>query len=51
MPVLIARVRRTLAGRLRAIRPDVLFAAAGTLLFEVEYGAERDVDLHELAWA
>jgi hypothetical protein len=27
------------------------FAAAGTLLFKVKYGAERDVDLHELAWA
>jgi len=51
MPVLIARVRRTLAGRLRAVRLGALFAVAGTLLFKVEYGAERDVDLHELAWA
>jgi len=50
MPVLIARVRRTLAGRLRAVRLGALFAVAGTLLFKVEYGAERDVDLHELAW-
>jgi hypothetical protein len=51
MPVLIARVRRTLAGRLRAIRLGVLFRRGRHLLFEVKYGAERDVDLHELAWA
>ena len=51
MPVLISKARRTLAGRLRAVRLGVLFAVAGALLFEVEYGAERDVDLHELTRA
>jgi hypothetical protein len=32
-------------GRVRAF---AAVAVAGTLLFEVKYGAERDVDLHEL---
>jgi hypothetical protein len=49
MPVLISKARRTLAGRLRAIRPGVIFRRGRHLLFE--YGAERDADLHELAWA
>ena len=51
MPVLIARVRRTLAGRLRESVMACSFNAAGTLLFEVKDGAECDVDFHELAWA
>ena len=50
-PVLITRLRRTLAGRLRAIHPGALFGRGKRLLFEVKYGAERDVDLHELAGA
>jgi hypothetical protein len=44
-------VRRTLADRLRAIRLGALFRSGQRLLLEVEYGAERDVDLHQLAWA
>jgi hypothetical protein len=46
-PVLITRLRRTLAGRLRTTRLGVLFRRGKRLLFEVKYGAERDVDLHE----
>ena len=47
MPALITRLRRTLAGRLRTTRLGVLFRRGKRLLFEVKYGAERDVDLHE----
>ncbi len=47
MPVLIARLRRTLAGRLRTIRLGALFRCCRHLLLEVKYGAQRDVDLHE----
>jgi hypothetical protein len=47
-PALIARLYRTLAGRLQAIRLGALFRHGKRLLFEVKYGAERDVDLHEL---
>jgi len=48
VPVLIARLRRTLAGRLRTSRLGALCRCCRYLLFEVKYGAERDVDLHEL---
>jgi hypothetical protein len=47
-PVLIARLRGTLAGRLRTTRPAALFRRGKRLLFEVKDGAERHVDLHEL---
>jgi hypothetical protein len=46
-PVLITRLRRTLACRLRPTRRGALFRRGKRLLFEVKYGAERDVDLHE----
>ena len=47
MPVLISKARRTIAGRLRTTRLGALFRRGKRLLFEVKYGAERDVYLYE----